>query len=158
MDNTQQKHDQNNIFALTFILAQRWQTQGDRLLHAHGLTTKQWLLLATIGSLQDSAPTLGQITAAFGTSRQNVKQIALNLQKRGFLTIQQDPVDKRILRFRITPESDAFWYDRAGEDDEFISGLFQGVPAADLHVTARVIQKLVALTEETEKQKQEEEK
>jgi DNA-binding MarR family transcriptional regulator len=115
------------IFGSIFILAQKWQYLGDWELSADRLTTKQWLLLATIESFFQSPPTLSEITAAFGTSRQNVKQIALNLEKRGFLEIKPDENDRRVLRFRVTQKSRDFWNRRANRDMEYISRLFEGL-------------------------------
>ncbi len=115
------------IFGSIFILAQKWQYLGDRELSADKLTTKQWLLLAAIETFFESPPTLSELTDAFGTSRQNVKQIALNLEKRGFLLIEPDEYDRRILRFSVTPKSREFWDKRADRDIEYIRQLFTGL-------------------------------
>jgi DNA-binding MarR family transcriptional regulator len=138
----------NSIFAMVFLLAQRWQVLGDQQLVDDGLTTKQWLLLATLGALPQEAPSLNELTAVFGTSRQNVKQLALKLEKRGFLEILNDPADRRILRFRITTANQEFWSRRAAEDSQFIAELFQGIPEKKLTTTLEVITSLLSHTEE----------
>jgi len=120
------------IFGSVFLLAQRWQCLGDWELSADKLTTKQWLLLATIETFFQSPPTLSEITDAFGTSRQNVKQIALNLEKRGFIEIKPDENDRRILRFSVTQKSRDFWNKRAERDIEYISSLFEGLTEEEI--------------------------
>ncbi len=130
------------IFGSIFVLAQKWQYLGDRELHADKLTTKQWLLLATIESFFQDPPTLSQVTEAFGTSRQNVKQIALNLEKRGFLTIEPDENDKRVLRFTVTRKSRDFWKNRADRDVAHITRLFEGLTEEEINFFYRGVIKL----------------
>lgn len=136
------------IFGSIFILAQKWQYLGDRELSADRLTTKQWLLLATIESFFQSPPTLTEITDVFGTSRQNVKQIALNLEKRGFLEIKPDEHDLRILRFSVTQKSRDFWNKRADRDIEYISRLFEGLTNEEIDFFYRGMLKLSQRAEE----------
>jgi DNA-binding MarR family transcriptional regulator len=45
---------------------------------------------------------LSEAAALYGTSRQNVKQVARQLESRGYLTITPDPNDARALRLRPT--------------------------------------------------------
>ena len=76
-----------------------------------GLTTRQWLLLAVLTrGFPGRAPSLSEAAAAYGSSRQNVKQIALGLEARGFLRLAPDPADGRTARLVLT--------DRVGIFDE----------------------------------------
>ncbi|MCF7809027.1 MAG: MarR family transcriptional regulator [Candidatus Marinimicrobia bacterium] len=135
------------LFGTIFLLAQRWQTMGDRYLAAENITAKQWLLLASIEHLGGKPATLNEITRAFGTSRQNVKQLALGLEKRGFLNISQDDQDKRALRFEITSQNRNFWQKRAQADQKYISDLFKGIQAKDLEITLKTMQVLLINTQ-----------
>jgi len=74
------------IFASIFILQNKLQTACDKL--QKDITMKQWLLLAMTTSCQ-SPPTLTRLGELMGCSRQNVKKLALALEKKGFLHIKQ---------------------------------------------------------------------
>ena len=56
------------------------------------------------------APSLTEAAEAYGSSRQNVKQIAVGLQARGFLVLVPDAHDGRTTRLELT--------DRVGIFDE----------------------------------------
>jgi DNA-binding MarR family transcriptional regulator len=131
-----------SIFGHIFLLAQRWQYLGDRELSKDNLTTKQWFLLAYIGTLFKTPPTLTQVTEVLGTSRQNIKQIALNLEKRGFLEIKPDENDRRILRFKITQKSNDFWDKRADRDEKYVADLFKGLSEEEIELLYVGITKL----------------
>jgi DNA-binding MarR family transcriptional regulator len=130
------------LFGSIFLLAQRWQYLGDHFLAKDKVTTKQWLLLAVITSLFDSPPTLTQAAEAMGTSRQNVKQIALKLDRRGFIKIKIDVKDSRILRLHITAKNKHFWQKRADKDDAYIARLFDVLSATEIKNFFKIIQKL----------------
>jgi len=59
------------IFASIFTLSNRLQVIGDKF--DKDLTVKQWLLLAGILNSGKKAPTLTEVAAIIGSSRQNVK-------------------------------------------------------------------------------------
>lgn len=136
------------IFGMMFLLAQRWQNLGDQELASIGVTTKQWLLLVTLHVFFKNPPTLNQLAEAMGSSRQNVKQLASNLQKSGFLEIFKDTGDKRILRFRLTQKNADVWGSRAEQDEAYINSLFEDVSQQDILITRTTIEKLVRISAE----------
>jgi len=136
------------IFGMIFLLAQRWQNLGDQELASIGVTTKQWLLLVTLHVFFKEPPTLNQLAEAMGSSRQNVKQLASNLEKSGFLEIFQDASDKRILRFRLTRKNADVWESRAERDEAYIESLFGDVSDQDIVTTRMTIEKLVGISAE----------
>jgi DNA-binding MarR family transcriptional regulator len=89
----------SETFGSAFVVVQHLTRLADEALADWDLTTRQWLLLAVLsrGAGGDS-PTLSQAAAAYGSSRQNVKQIALGLQARGWLRLEPDPGDARATR------------------------------------------------------------
>ncbi|NOX87896.1 MAG: MarR family transcriptional regulator [Calditrichaeota bacterium] len=131
------------IFGSIFLIAHKWQHKGDQYLAEDNLTTKQWLLLTVIVKFFDSPPTLGQAAKAMGTSRQNVKQIALKLEKRGFVKIKKDEKDSRILRLEVTEKSHRFWENRADRDKEYILGLFENLSDADIEMLSQALKKIM---------------
>ncbi len=148
MTNDNSMKHKKEIFGMVFLLAQRWQILGDQELAGIGITTKQWLLLVTLHVFFKEPPTLSQLADAMGSSRQNVKQLAANLQKSGYLEILQDKTDKRILRFRMTQKNKEVWEARADQDEAYINSLFTGVSHEDIVVTTRTIKRLVEISTE----------
>jgi DNA-binding MarR family transcriptional regulator len=99
------------LFGRVFVLFQQLTRRVDEVLAPLGLTSRQWLLLVVlVRGFPGVAPTLSEAAAVFGTSRQNVKQIAGQLAARGYLTLDADPADARATRLVLT--------DRVAEFDE----------------------------------------
>ena len=74
-----------------------------------GPTTRQWLLLAVLArGFAGRAPSLTEAAQAYGSSRQNVKQIALGLEARGFLRLEADAHDGRTTRLALTERVSIF--------------------------------------------------
>lgn len=142
------REQKKEIFGMIFLLAQRWQNLGDQELASIGVTTKQWLLLVTLHVFFKEPPTLSQLAEAMGSSRQNVKQLASNLQKAGFIEILPDAGDKRILRFRLTQKNADIWESRADQDEAYISSLFGDISHQDINITRATIEKLLGITGE----------
>jgi DNA-binding MarR family transcriptional regulator len=77
--------------------------RADRELEGMGLTTRQWLLLAVLANaFPGSSPSLSEAAERYGSSRQNVKQVALGLQARGFVRLVPDAADGRTTRIELT--------------------------------------------------------
>jgi DNA-binding MarR family transcriptional regulator len=101
----------SEAFGRVFVIVGHLTRLADDGLVAWGLTTRQWLLLAVLTrGFPGHAPTLSEAAEAYGSSRQNVKQIALGLEARGFLRLVPDARDGRATRLEIT--------DRVGIFDE----------------------------------------
>ncbi|MCF7804962.1 MAG: MarR family transcriptional regulator [Candidatus Marinimicrobia bacterium] len=129
-------------FGYVFILAQRWQNLGDEFLGRWGLTTKQWLLLATMEHFPGGPPTLGEASEAYGSSYQNVRRIASDLEMAGFIKLKNDPEDKRTLRLHLTDKNRAFWAERDSEAQAFVNHLFGSLTDEEVGQLARIIPKL----------------
>lgn len=97
------------LFGSLLMFTQQLVTRADDYLEPFGLTTRQWLLLAVLDKrFPGSAPSISEATSVFGTSRQNVKQVALQLERRGWLRVEPDPVDRRMLRLVLTDKLAVF--------------------------------------------------
>lgn len=121
------------LFGSILVFTQQLMSRADDYLEPLGLTTRQWLLLALLDKrFPGSAPSISEATAAFGTSRQNVKQVALQLERRGWLRVEPDPVDRRILRLVLTDKR-AVFDDPAAQADQadFIRSVFGGLAPGD---------------------------
>ena len=69
------------VFASIFILQNRLQTSYEKA--QDDLTMKQWLLLVTVSNCP-KPHTLTNVGAYMGCSRQNTKQLAMALSKKGY--------------------------------------------------------------------------
>lgn len=77
-------HRMQAIFSSIFVLQNRMQTAGEKL--QTEISMKQWLLLA----MTECCPkprTLTNVGNLMGCSRQNVKKLALALEKKGFVRL-----------------------------------------------------------------------
>jgi DNA-binding MarR family transcriptional regulator len=133
---------QKYIFGSLFLLANKLQAIGDQYLGKDGMTTKQWFLTAMIAQFGNASPTLSEVAELAGSSRQNVKQLALKLEEKDFLRIVQDEHDARALRLKLTEKSNEFWNKRQEQDNQFISELFQDITEEETDLTVSSFQKL----------------
>jgi DNA-binding MarR family transcriptional regulator len=109
-------------FRLILVVAQTMRTMMDDLLRADGLTTQQAALISVAEAL--SGPSLSSAAAALGTTRQNVKQVARALERKGFLRVVPDVDDARVRRLIVTEKSREHWRGRSGEDQRTVAGWF----------------------------------
>jgi DNA-binding MarR family transcriptional regulator len=121
------------LFGSSLVFAQQLMLRVEEFLEPFGLTSRQWLLLAVIDKgFPGYAPTISEASAVFGTSRQNVKQVALQLERRGWLRLVPDPADRRALRLVLTDRLGVF-DDSAVQADQaaFILSVFGGLTARE---------------------------
>lgn len=131
-------------FGLLFLVAQAVSRRADEALADLGITTSQWLLLAVLARrFPGETPTLSEAAAVYGTSRQNVKQIARQLEARGYLELRADPKDARAVRLHLTSKIALF--DRPAtraRQARFMEKLFAGLDAEELVALERLLRRL----------------
>lgn len=124
---------QSELFGSAFVLVGHLGRRMDALLAPMDLTTRQWLLLAVLAKAGRPL-SLSEAAAAYGSSRQNIKEIALGLERRGFVRLAADPADARALLLHPTPlvarTFDAPEAQAQGAD--FLAGIFAGLSPSDL--------------------------
>ncbi|HNR26589.1 MAG TPA: MarR family transcriptional regulator [Methanobacteriaceae archaeon] len=130
------------ILVAIFLVQQRWGYIISKELSSDQITTKQWLLMIVLANAFQSPPSLQEMADAMSTTHQNVKQLATRLESRGFLSIERDPNNKRILRLKVTPECSQYWGERTPEDIKSITSLFQGLEDDDVKKLFEVMAKL----------------
>lgn len=82
--NCDTQHRTQAIFSSIFVLQNRMQTAGEKL--QTEISMKQWLLLAMTECCPEPR-TLTNVGNLMGCSRQNVKKLALALEKKGFVRL-----------------------------------------------------------------------
>lgn len=121
------------IFGGLFVISNNLQTLMDRELSAIGITSKQWLLLAVLEEFyKEGSPTLKEAAMLMGTSHQNVKQIALKLVEKGFVSLEKDEKDKRIIRVKRLVSGTDFGETYTQDALHFLSTLFKDFNSEDL--------------------------
>ncbi|CAN5875481.1 hypothetical protein BH11PSE8_BH11PSE8_20580 [soil metagenome] len=115
----------------------------DREMAATGVTTQQAALLQFIEA-QTTAPTIGSVAAGLSMSHQNVKQIALALERKGFLKIEVDSNDRRVRRLTTTAQHRRFWARRNPNDFAKVQAWTAGLKAEEVEQTVRLLHKLMS--------------
>ncbi|PIE65752.1 MAG: hypothetical protein CSA24_02045 [Deltaproteobacteria bacterium] len=122
----------SEIVGAVFLLQRLWTYSLDGFLEPFGLTTRQWMLLAAVDQLFEEPPPLQVVADRLNTSHQNVKAMALQLQRRGLVEIVGDKADKRVKRLQTTESNRELWAAMAGQTEAFIAGLFDDLEDAEL--------------------------
>ncbi len=128
------------IFGTIFTLSNKLQLLGDKM--DKELTVKQWLFLAGVLKCANDAPTITEIATQIGSSRQNIKKIALILEKQGFITMKKDSIDARMLRISLTKTCKLYLKKRETMELQFIKKLFDSFELNELSSLAATITKL----------------
>jgi DNA-binding MarR family transcriptional regulator len=133
--------DKYIVFALIFMLSNQLQTIGDSFFEE--ISTKQWFVLLVLGGImKGEATTLNELSEAVGSSHQNVKQLVLKLEQKGFVETYKDPEDARRLRIRITPKSIEFNESYQQKSSTFLNTLFEGFKEKDLSNMKQIMLKM----------------
>ncbi|WP_434304705.1 MarR family transcriptional regulator [Clostridium botulinum] len=125
MDNTKEMDNidkRYHIFGMLFLLSNKLETLGNNFLGE--LTTKQWFFMLILMNFFKEPPTLSELALEMGTSHQNAKQIAIKLEKKGFLVVNKDIKDKRVLRLTPTNKIKEYVKLREDKDHFFIEKFF----------------------------------
>lgn len=88
----------NLLFAGVFIQENKLHAVYDRY---NEMSCKQWLLMAVCNAF-DEPPDLSKIAEVMGCSRQNVKKLALALERDGYITLEKSAKDARALCIKKT--------------------------------------------------------
>ncbi len=133
---------EREIFGMLFKTSNGLQVYLDHLLKPDKLTAKQMFLMIVIFTFGQDKPTLKEVAIKSSSSYQNVKQLALKLQKEGYVDIVQDHKDGRKKLLSLTEKAEKYWQQREGRDLEDMDQLFRGCQSEDLEVFLKVMNKL----------------
>lgn len=130
------------LFRTVIAAAAMLRARLDREMAATGITTQQALLLQFIET-RSEPPTIGQVAAGLSMTHQNVKQIALALERKGFLVIEVDEADRRARRLVTTARHRRFWARRNPRDFGSVQAWTAGLSDADVAEGVRLMRKLI---------------
>lgn len=127
-------------FRLLILVANGLRNLTDRLYAEDGLTTQQAAVL-TIAKAHGS-PSVSECAAVLSTSHQNVKQLALALERKGFLRIVKDREDGRVRRLQTTAKHDRHWAARDPHDHEQVLRAFARLSKAEARALFTLLMKV----------------
>jgi len=135
-------------FGYLFLLSRRFEYVTDQVLKRDGLTTKQLLVLIVVTKGFDKLPSVSEVANVLSTSHQNVKQIAKQLEKRGFIKLVRDEEDRRKWLLTVTKQSQEYWDSKTEEHSAAMLSLFHALTPREVEHFYRLIRKLIEGTEE----------
>lgn len=132
---------QKAIFSTLFIAGNRLQTLFDNRIPEVSL--KQFMLLSLVRQSRE-ALTLTQLGELLGCSRQNVKKLADLLEKKGFLSIRQNPDDTRAVLISPTEKADDYFQNVFREYERELQYLFEVYTEEETETLFRLLSRLYA--------------
>lgn len=130
------------ILIMVFMVEQRWRYFIDKSMEPDNITMTQWLMLIVIAAGFKSPPSIQEVAEAMSTTHQNVKQVAAGLGRRGFMTLERDPGNKRIIRLKITDRCNELFQRRSAEDEKTIASMFDNLTDDEMKALFNIIAKM----------------
>lgn len=124
------------LLGLLSAFENRFQAVADSMMKE--ISWKQFFAIICINLCKDS-PTVKELAEIMGSSHQNVKQILLKLEKKGFVSITVDEKDKRKQRIYLTDYCREFCSKNDEMTTNIMKKMFAGVAEEQLQVTIQTI-------------------
>ena len=123
----------------------RYQAKADSFFE--DISWKQFFAIICI-NLCKEPPTLKELAEIMGSSHQNVKQILMKLEKKGYVQILPDQTDKRKQRIVLTEKTRAFCEEHEEGSQRIVGKIFEGIDPRDIGVTINTIMQMEKNLEE----------
>lgn len=136
------------IFSTLFIAGNKLQTLFDN--HIPELSLKQFMLLSIVRQTNEQL-TFTQLGNMLGCSRQNIKKLADALMKKGFIIIQQSPLDTRAMCISPTEKVNDYFQNEFSKYQEELKYLFEVYTDEEIETLFTLLSKLYAGIENLEK-------
>ncbi len=127
------------LLGLLSAFENRYQTVADSFFSE--ITWKQFFAIICINLCREN-PTINELSDIMASSHQNVKQILLKLEKKGFVEIKVDEQDKRKQRVYVTEKCERFCQSTKSESENKIRQMFDGIPEEQIITTIQTIAKM----------------
>ena len=130
------------LLGLLSAFDNRYQAAADK--YFREITWKQFFAIICINMCK-KPPTLNDLSEVMGSSHQNVKQILLKLESKGFIAMMTDEKDKRKQRFVVTDKCREFLEENDNKSKtsaQIIEQIFEGVDEKSLGITIETIMKM----------------
>ena len=127
------------LIGLLTAFDNRFQASADKTMGE--ISWKQFFAVICINLCRE-APALNELAEIMGSSHQNVKQILLKLQNKGFVEMEPDPVDRRKQRIFLTEYCRKFCEENDRKTGKIMESMFAGISQQELHTTIGTILKI----------------
>ena len=124
------------LLGLLSAFENRFQAMADSSIKE--ISWKQFFAIICINLCKDS-PTVKELAEIMGSSHQNVKQILLKLEKKGFVSILVDDKDKRKQRIILMPYCLEFCAKNDEMSMKLLKRMFEGVSEEHIQTTIQTI-------------------
>ena len=124
------------LIGLLSAFENRFQAVADKAMKE--ISWKQFFAIICTNMCKEP-PTIKELAEIMGSSHQNVKQILLKLQKKGFVEILTDEKDKRKQRVVLTEYCREFCEKNDGAAMNVMKMMFDGITEEELQVTIQTI-------------------
>lgn len=130
-----------SVFLIGLLSAfdNRLQAKADRFFEE--ISWKQFFAIICI-NLCKEPPTIKELAGIMGSSHQNVKQILLKLEKKGFVDILVDQADKRKQRVMLTEKTRVFCEEHDEGSSRIMVQMFKDIPREQILLTVQTIMKM----------------
>lgn len=129
---------ESSYFLLGLLSAfdNRFQAIADRTMTE--ISWKQFFAIICINLCRE-APTIKELAEIMGSSHQNIKQILLKLEKKGYVRITPDENDKRKQRVALTDSCMEFCQKHDNTSQQIMKKMFQNIPEEKIKITIQTI-------------------
>ena len=124
------------LLGLLSAFENRFQAMADSVMKE--ISWKQFFAIVCINMCKEP-PTIRELSEVLGSSHQNVKQILLKLESKGFVEFRGDEADKRKQRIVLTKKCMKFCEKNNDTSIKIMEKMFLGISEKDLKTTIRTI-------------------
>lgn len=124
------------LLGLLSAFDNRFQAMADRTMEE--ISWKQFFAIICINLCKEN-PTIKELAEILGSSHQNVKQILLKLEKKGFVNIYVDTEDRRKQRIELTEYCREFCKKNDEMSAQVMDKMFEDVSQEQLQTTIQTI-------------------
>ena len=127
------------LIGLLSAFENRFQAVADSFFEE--ITWKQFFAIICINLCRES-PTINELSEVMGSSHQNVKQILLKLEKKGFVEMIADEKDRRKQRIVTTKKCEDFCQRNDQGSKIQMKNIFEGISQEQLVTTIQTISQM----------------
>lgn len=110
-------------YATLFSLSNKLQAYGDKYIES--LTSRQLMTMIAIAHLPKGEVSLNGIARKLGTTKQNVKQLVIALEKKDYITVKSSERDRRANNIEITEYGQTVFSECFTRGMSFFADLFK---------------------------------
>ena len=136
------------LLGLLSAFENRFQTVADGAIKE--ISWKQFFAIICINMCKNP-PSINELAEIMGSSHQNIKQILLKLEKKGFVSITADETDKRKQRIELTEYCREFCERNNETSMNIMKTMFSGISEEQLQTTIKTIIQIENNLKEIEK-------